>query len=207
VQERLPNEVWIERARALCDARGAALIFDEIKTGFRLAPGGYQMHSGITPDLAAFGKALANGFPLAAVCGRSDLMDAAPRTWISSTLASEATALAAAAAVLGLHASEEICPRLAEIGEQMRTAVETAVRASGIAGVTVDGIDPMWFLRFDDPAVEARFLRAAVAHGVLFKRGPYNFPALAHDEAALTEIEAGASNAFVTLQDEAAADR
>ena len=66
VVERMASPEWVARTRALCDANGAALIFDEMKTGFRLATGGYQELSGVTPDLATFGKALANGFPLAA---------------------------------------------------------------------------------------------------------------------------------------------
>src|SRR5688572_7183340 len=93
VIERLPSKAWIERARALCNDTGAALVFDEIKTGFRLAAGGYQHYADITPDLAAFGKAMANGFPISAVCGSAALMDAADKTWISSTLASDASAL------------------------------------------------------------------------------------------------------------------
>ncbi|MFI5310575.1 MAG: aminotransferase class III-fold pyridoxal phosphate-dependent enzyme [Gemmatimonadales bacterium] len=205
VVERLPSDEWIARARALCDARGAALIFDEVKTGFRLATGGFQQHSGVTPDLAAFGKALANGYPLSAVCGRAELMDALRKTWISSTLASEATALAAAIAVLEWHGGTEVCESLWSIGKEMREAVSRALKASGLEGVRIEGIDPMWFLRFDAPDVEARFLRGAVEHGALFKRGPYNFASLAHDEDAIADIEAAASNAFVAIQQERAA--
>ncbi|HVT40126.1 MAG TPA: aminotransferase class III-fold pyridoxal phosphate-dependent enzyme [Gemmatimonadaceae bacterium] len=206
VIERLPSEQWISRARELCDEHGAVLVFDEIKTGFRLATGGYQQYSGITPDLAAFGKAMANGFPLSAVCGRADLMDCARETWISSTLAGEATALAAAAAVLDWHRSVDVCEKLASIGKDMRDVVATALTASGVAGVTIEGIDPMWFLRFDSPGLESRFLAAAARHGALFKRGPYNFASLAHDDDAMRIIEAAASNAFVEIQDEPAAE-
>ena len=206
VIERHPSSAWLERARELCDTNGAALIFDEIKTGFRLATGGYQQSSGVTPDLATFGKALANGFPLSAVCGRADLMECARRTWISSTLASEGTALAAAVAVLEWHATSPVCERLAEIGKEMRRSVGTALAASGLVGVSIEGIDPMWFLRFESPRIESRFLTAAARHGALFKRGPYNFAALAHDDEALRDIEAAASNAFVDLQEQLAAD-
>lgn len=206
VVERLPSEEWIARARSLCDARGAALIFDEIKTGFRLATGGYQEVAKVTPDLAAFGKAMANGFPLSAVCGRAELMDALRKTWISSTLASEASALAAAIAVLDWHAEGDVCGGLAQAGADTREAVSSALKASGLAGVRIEGIDPMWFLRFDAPEVEARFLRSAAAHGALFKRGPYNFASLAHDDEAIREIEAAASNAFVALESERTAE-
>jgi glutamate-1-semialdehyde 2,1-aminomutase len=201
VIERMPSKEWVAAARRLCDDRGAALIFDEIKTGFRLATGGYQQYAEVTPDLAAFGKAMANGYPLAAVCGRAALMDAADKTWISSTLASETGALAAAAAVLGWHDRVDICGTLWTTGKEMRDAVGAAVKASGIAGVSVDGIDPMWFLRFDDTERETTFLQAAVRQGVLFKRGAYNFASMAHDEEALREIEAGASAAFVELRE------
>jgi glutamate-1-semialdehyde 2,1-aminomutase len=200
----LPSDGWIARARALCDARGAALIFDEMKTGFRLATGGFQEYAGVTPDLAAFGKAMANGYPLSAVCGRADLMDAARKTWISSTLAGEATALAAAVAVLEWHNREEVCPGLARVGKEMRDAVGVALKASGLAGVRIEGIDPMWLLRFDSPEVESWFLRSAAEHGALFKRGAYNFAALAHDDEAIRDIEAAASNAFVAIQEEQA---
>jgi glutamate-1-semialdehyde 2,1-aminomutase len=84
----------------------------------------------------------------------------------------------------------------------MRESVAVALKASGLGGVEIAGIDPMWFLRFESPALEARFVRHAVENGVLFKRGAYNFAALAHDDEALTEIEAGASNAFVAMQEE-----
>jgi len=199
VVERAATEAWLRRARELCDVSGAALIFDEIKTGFRVAPGGYQESCGVTPDLATFGKALANGFPLSAVVGHAALMDAARRTWISSTLASESSALAAALAVLDWHEEADICGTLGERGREMRAAIDRAITASGLTGVTTDGIDPMFLLKWDDPARESFFVRAAAREGVIIKRGAYNFAAIAHDDEALREIEAAASSALVTL--------
>lgn len=202
VVERMASPEWIARARALCDANGAALIFDEMKTGFRLATGGYQEMSGVTPDLATFGKALANGFPLAAVCGRAALMDSLKRTWVSSTLASEGSALAAALGVLDWHEEGNVCGELARIGADMRELVAVALKASGLSGISQHGIDPMWFMKFDTPAAEQRFVALAAEHGALFKRGAYNFAALAHDEDALVDIQAAASNAFVAMRQE-----
>jgi glutamate-1-semialdehyde aminotransferase len=206
VIERLPSEEWIAAARRLSDELGAVLIFDEIKTGFRMRPGGYQEYAAVTPDVATFGKAMANGFPIAAVVGRASVMDAASATWISSTLAGEATALAAVGAVLDWHEREKVCDSLWTIGKQMRDAVARAVAASGTEGVTVDGIDPMWLIRFDDLTRQRRFLELAVGEGVLFKRGAYNFSALAHgEEDVIVEIERAASSAFVTLLEESEA--
>jgi glutamate-1-semialdehyde aminotransferase len=199
VVEREPSTQWLARARALCDSAGAALIFDEVKTGFRVAPGGYQEICGVTPDLATFGKALANGYPVAAVVGRQSLMEAARRTWISSTLASESSALAAALAVLDWHDEADIPATLAETGREMRAAVDRAIEASGVTGVRTAGVDTMWLMRWEDPARESRFLLHAVREGVLFKRGAYNFAAIAHDEEAVREIEAAASAALVAV--------
>lgn len=200
VIERLPSPEWATTARRLCDELGAVLIFDEMKTGFRLATGGYQQAASVTPDLAAFGKAMAGGFPVAAVVGRRDVMQAASETWISSTLAGDAMALAAVGAVLEIYDQQDVCADLARIGASMRRAVSEAIMASGIAGVSAEGLDPMWFLRFDDAAVERRFLELAVAEGVLFKRGAYNYAALAHDEEEIVvEVERAASSALVQL--------
>jgi glutamate-1-semialdehyde 2,1-aminomutase len=201
VIEAMPSTDWIQRARDLATGGGGALIFDEIKTGFRLAPGGYQEVSGITPDLAAYGKALANGYPLSAVCGLAPLMQAAESTWISSTLAGETVALAAARAVLAIHGEEKVCEKLAKIGGNMRIAVGNALRAGKLDGISIAGIDPMWFFRFESPELETRFLTAAAAQGVLFKRGPYNFAALAHDDETIHEIESATSNAIVAMRD------
>ncbi len=202
VIERLPSVEWIAGARHACDESGAVLIFDEVKTGFRLKTGGYQELVEITPDLAVFGKALANGYPLSAVVGRESVMRAASDTWISSTLASETVALAAARAVIEWHARAEVCESLGEIGAEMRGAVDRAIAASRIEGVRTDGLDQMWLIRFDAPARESRFIELAVEAGVLFKRGAYEFPSLAHDEEAIAEIESAASSALVRLRDE-----
>jgi glutamate-1-semialdehyde aminotransferase len=203
--ERLASAEWMRAARRLCDRTGAVLVFDEIKTGFRLRTGGFQAMSEVVPDLAAFAKAMSNGFPLSAVVGRRAVMDAARGAWISSTLASESTALAAAAAVLDRHAAEDVCAALWRTGDSMRSVVDAARVASGAAGVSVDGAGPMWMLRFDDAAQHARFLHASRESGVLFKRGAYNFAALAHANDHVLAIGRAARAGFdavATMQQE-----
>jgi glutamate-1-semialdehyde aminotransferase len=206
VIERFPSTEWIAAARRLCDERGAVLIFDEMKTGFRVRTGGYQEYAGITPDIAVFGKALANGYPLSAIVGIERVMSAARSTWISSTLAGESVALAAAAAVLEWHERGEVCEALWETGDEMRRAVERAIAASRIEGVCVRGIPPMWLIDFGDEARRARFVQLALARGVLFKRGAYNFASVAHDEDAIAQLETAASEALVHLREEEMSD-
>lgn len=196
----IPSPEWGATARRLCDETGAVLIFDELKTGFRIAPGGYQEFASVMPDLAIFGKAMANGFPIAAVVGRAAIMEAAEKTWISSTLAGEGVGLAATAAVLDIYAEVDVCATLWRVGKQMRESVVAAVTASGVDGVQVTGIDPMWSLAFDDEGRQQRFLERAALEGVLFKRGAYNYAAMAHDDdEVLLEIERVASTALVEV--------
>jgi hypothetical protein len=104
-------------------------------------------------------------------------------------LAGEATALAAVAGVLEWHEKQDVCDTLWRTGEEMMGAVRRAIAASDVRGVSVDGIAPMWLLRFDDPARESRFLELALEQDVLFKRGAYNYAAIAHDEETVVEIE------------------
>ncbi|MDF1503490.1 aminotransferase class III-fold pyridoxal phosphate-dependent enzyme [Roseisolibacter sp. H3M3-2] len=204
VVERLPSVAWLRAARRLCDRAGAVLIFDEVKTGCRLHAGGFQATADageVLPDVATFGKALANGWPLSAVVGRRAVMDAARRAWVSSTLASEATALAAAHAVLDRHAEIDVCARLRLHGESLQALVAEARDAAGAADVALAGIPAMWFLRFGPDAErgarrEARFLDAARAAGVLFKRGAYNYPTLAHDASVDGVVAAAARAGF-----------
>ncbi len=71
----LPRREFLQALRDLCTQYGVVLIFDEVITGFRHAVGGYQSIAGVTPDLATFAKAMANGYPIAALAGRADFMD------------------------------------------------------------------------------------------------------------------------------------
>jgi glutamate-1-semialdehyde aminotransferase len=183
VVERAPARAWLEAARGLATDRGAVLVFDEMKTAFRLGRGGAAERWGVRPDLATLGKALANGLPLAAVVGRADLMARLKDTWVSSTLATEFVSLAAARAVLDVWDRTDVAGHIARVGGTMLQRLSGEGRA---AGCEVSGIPEMWFLRFADAGVERRFLLACVGHGVLMKRGPYNFPSLAHGEAEVT---------------------
>lgn len=178
--DRKPREAWLHAARAVAADVGALLIFDEVKTAFRLARGGAAQAWGVTPDLAVLGKAMANGFPLAAVAGRAELMARMRETWISSTLATEYVSLAAAAAVLDVWEREDVARHIDRVGGALFRALDQLVRGSAM--VRLCGIGPMQFLRFADPGVERRFLLACVSRGLLLKRGAYNFPSLAHGE-------------------------
>jgi glutamate-1-semialdehyde 2,1-aminomutase len=202
VIEREPDPDWLRLARELCDRSGAALVLDEVKTGFRMSSGGYQQRVGITPDLAVFGKAMANGFPLAAVVGRARVMAALSGTWVSSTLASETTALAAATPVLDRHASEDVCGTLAAHGAAMRKGIERAIARSNAHDVHTAGVSEMWLVRFGSESRAGEFVRRALDEGVLFKRGAYNFASLVHRTPEVEVIEHAAYSVLSRLSEE-----
>lgn len=184
VVEREPPKAWLAATRDLTRAHHAVLIFDEIKTAFRVARGGAAERWGVAPDLGVLGKAMANGAPLAAVVGRADLMARVRDTWISSTLATEFTALAAAAAVLDVWDSEDVAAHLRRTGKALIDGLPAGPW-------TVAGMPEMSMLRFTDEDAERRFLAAVRERGVLLKRGAYNFPSLAHGDAEVrTTLEA-----------------
>lgn len=181
------DPAWLFELRSSCDAVGAMLIFDEVKTGFRFHRGGAQALLGITPDLAAIGKALANGYPLAAAVGKADVMAAADRSWISSTLATELTALAAAHAVLDQHAARDVCGELHATGHALRAEL-ARVAASADSLVSTSGHDTMFIIRWPDDETMDRKLALLRQAGVLAKRGPYQFPTCAMSLADISAI-------------------
>lgn len=179
---------WLQAARRLADQQQAVLIFDEVKTAFRVRTGGVQALTGVMPDLTAIGKALANGFPLAAVVGRAPVMDDVMRTWISSTAAAETTGLAAANAVLAWHDRLDVCDRMATAGGVLQEIVGSALNEAPWVGVQVDGPPMMWRLTADVPEQLDALVAAAAREGVLLKRGAYQFGAVAHDDEALDQV-------------------
>lgn len=184
----LASAEWLQAARTLCDTYGTVLIFDEVKTAFRVRTGGVQALYGIEPDLTTLGKAMANGYPLSALVGRAAVMHAVTQTWISSTAAAENTGLAAANAVLDHHDRMDVCCRLAEIGSAMKHAVTQALATAPDLGIRAEGEPVMWRLVADNPIDLDALVANATRHGVLLKRGAYQFAALAHDDEAIREV-------------------
>ncbi len=191
--EREPPAEWLDAADDLTELQGALLIFDEIKTGFRVDRGGAAVRWDMTPDLAVLGKAMANGAPLAAVVGSAERMSYVRQTWVSSTLAAESVALAAHAAVMDVWDQQDVAAHIRAIG----TAVLEALPPGPW---DVVGIPEMWFLRFHKADLERQFVLGCVERGVLLKRGAYNFPSLAHTEADVALTARVAQQALDALQ-------
>lgn len=182
---REPTAAWLEVLRTETERHGALMIVDEIKTACRLAIGGGTERYALRPDLVVLGKAIANGFPLAAVGGRRDVMAGVNRTWISSTLATESVSLAAARATLAVVQRDGIPGRLGTLGGRLLAGLGMLAQRhpEQIAGVA--GVPEMCFLQFRDESASKALARGAADRGVLFKRSAYNFVSAAHDAAVI----------------------
>ena len=180
-----PSREWLEALRAETERTGAVLVFDEIKTAFRLAVGGAAERYGVRPDLTVLGKALANGFPLAVVGGRADLMAGATRTWISSTLATEGVALAAARATLDVFEREDVCGHLHRVGTRLLHGLHALQHRHPDVITGVGGVAEMCFLHYATEELSRAVALGAAKRGLLFKRTAYNFVSLAHDEGTI----------------------
>lgn len=185
VIDEAPGREWLETLREETRRVGALLIFDEIKTAFRVGPAGAAGRWGGEPDLLVLGKALANGYPLAAVGGPSRVMRHVSDTWISSTMATEFVSFAAARATLRVSREQRVPEHLARTGTRlMEGLARLAARfPDRIAGV--GGIPEMCYLRYHDEEFSQRVAQGSARKGLLFKRNAYNFVSLAHDEAIL----------------------
>jgi glutamate-1-semialdehyde 2,1-aminomutase len=198
----LPEPGFLEGLRDICTADGALLIFDEVMTGFRLAPGGAQEIYGITPDLTAMGKVIGGGLPVGAFGGKAALMDRLSPdgpVYQAGTLSGNPVAMAAGLAQLGELIRTGGWSRLEEIG----AAFEDRVRAA-IAGkpLTFHRIGSMFCLYFGEGPIRnlaeakrcdtkrfATFFHACLERGVYFAPSQFEagFLSLAHTEADMAE--------------------
>jgi len=199
-----PAPGFLEGLRAECDRVGALLIFDEVITGFRVARGGAQELTGVTPDLSAFGKVIGGGLPVGAFGGRADVMDElAPigPVYQAGTLSGNPLATAAGLAALSLL-DDDAYALMASRADCLAGAFASALTGAGIT-VQVPRWGTLVGLFFGatpphdydsacttDEARYARFFHALLDEGVAIAPGAYEvmFPGLAHDDAVLTAI-------------------
>ena len=212
------TQAYLEALRVLTGELGIVLVFDELLTGFRLAPGGARETYGIQPDLTLYGKALGNGFPIAAVEGRPELLDLTdPATGGTvsyvGTFNGHAISVAAAVASLQLLRDGSAQTRLRELTARLQTglrrlgetyAVDVVPAGGGghfqpyfTAGPVVDYRSALT----SSPEHYAAFARACAARGILIAEKPLLHSALstAHTEGHVDEILDAAEAAFVEI--------
>ena len=210
-----PEDGFLKGLRAECDRTGALLVFDEVITGFRVAEGGAQERTGITPDLTTFGKVIGGGLNIGAYGGRRDVMQqVAPLGGVyqAGTLSGNPLATAAGLAALDLldPAAYAI---LTSTAERLAAGLRAAFEQAGVAAVVpqVDSLVGLFFCpeaptdyptaQRTDTARYAAFFHAMLERGVALAPGAYEvmFPGLAHTPAVVDEVVAAATDAAASL--------
>ncbi len=141
----LPEPDFLEHLRKLCDEYGIVLIFDEVKTGFRIANGGAQEYFGVRADLVTYAKAMGNGFPIAAIGGKEEVMMTVQpgATAHGGTYSGNVAGAAAADAVLAILETEPVIETIWQRGEALMKGIDGILRDAGIPHV-VTGLPPIF---------------------------------------------------------------
>lgn len=145
-----PAPGYLETVRDLCSRHGIVLIFDEVITGFRLALGGAQSYFGVTPDLATFGKAIANGFPIACLAGRRELLELIASLQVNHSGTYNGNVMVTAAAQTTICELERLdYERIHQLGETLMNGLRELAAKYG-RPVLIQGLGPVFHLAFTE---------------------------------------------------------
>lgn len=200
----LPDSAWLRALREHCDRAGTLLISDDVRAGFRLDLRGSHAVFGYRPDLVCFSKALANGWPIAAVTGTEALREAAGNVFAAGTFWNAGSAMAGAIANLRTMRKEDAIGRMRASGEKLQTGLHALGELHGVPlqvtgpaampHVTVDGDDEYLWMR--------RFAVNLVAEGCFVHPTHNWFVSAAHGDDVIEEFLACAGRAMVRTQEE-----
>jgi glutamate-1-semialdehyde 2,1-aminomutase len=202
MREREPAPDFLQAVRRIADEINAVLVFDEITSGFRINTGGAHMTLGVRPDVAVFAKAMSNGFPMAAVIGTRDVMEAAQSTFISSTSWTDRIGPAAAIATIRKFARCNVSSHLCRIGGRVQEGWKSlAVQAK--LPIQVGGMLPLGHFSFDMPeplVPQTVFTALMLERG--FLAGKAFYATFSHTDEHVDRYLAAVAEVFGIIADE-----
>jgi len=196
-----PEPGYLEKVKEITHRHGALLIFDEICSGFHFGLGGAQKLFGVTPDLATFGKAMGNGWPISCIVGRREVMKIFEEAFVSFTFAGDVSAMAAAMKVLDILETGDAYARMTAAGTKLFDGARVMAAAEGLDDVfRLKGHQHWPLFSFvddkgvDDPATRALWVQEVTRRGVLILT-TFNVCA-ALDESSTTKVLSAFAHAF-----------
>lgn len=188
-----PQQDFLDAVARLTRQHGALLVFDETITGFRYANGGAQECFGVTPDLATFGKGLANGYPVSAVAGRREFMKQMEEIFFSFTFGGETLSLAASAATLDKLRRENVCAQLRTQGTKLLNGLNQRIATHGVSDFVSTAGHPSWsFLILSDTPKVSQWELKTLLLQEFFARGILSFGThninFAHSDADIDRL-------------------
>lgn len=196
-----PDPGFLQGAVDLAHEHGALVVFDEMRSGFRVALGGAQELFGVQADLATFSKAMANGWAVSALTGRAEVMAMVGRTHISSTFYSNTVAMAAAVATMDQLADGTVLDKVRRLGVRLQSGLNELIRRHGVPA-EVRGVPQMPFLTFSHPdpgrarLMQDTFFTHTTRRGVLLHPTHHWFICAATTDADLDHTLAACDEAF-----------
>lgn len=198
VAQELPDPAYARRARELCDDRGALLVVDNVRGGFRLSRDCSWAAIGVVPDLSSWGKGLANGHALSALVGSDKARDAAASIFVTGSFWMQAAPMAASLVALRLIRETDYLEHTIRLGDMLRAGLQEAADRHGF-GFTQSGPSQMPMMLFeDDPDLRLglAWTSAAIDRGVYFHPAHNMFLCAAMDDADIEEAVAAGDAAF-----------
>jgi glutamate-1-semialdehyde aminotransferase len=197
----LPSGPYLEHVQEVAARLGAVTVFDEITSGFRVAVGGAHLTAGVAPDLAVFAKGMSNGYPMGAIIGRRGVMEAAQRTFISSTYWTERIGPVAALETIRKMQDSAVPAHLAAMGTRMRNGWEELAGRHRI-NLATRGIPHLPAFTFQygsqSQAVRTLYTQTMLDQGFLAAGAFY--PSLAHTPAHVEAALEASDRAFGVLR-------
>jgi len=167
-----PKDNFLEKVKELAHKNNALLIFDEMITGFRYSMGGAQELFGVTPDLATFGKGMANGYPLSVVVGSNEIMQKMEDIFFSGTFGGETLSLAAANSVIDKYKKYDVTGHFKEIGSYLIKQLQKLIDSEDLGDIFSIAGHPSWnFLQIKQQDSYTTFEIKTLFLQEVFKRG------------------------------------
>ena len=196
-----PQPGFLEGVKALADDIGTVFIIDEISAAFRMNSGGAHLLFGIEPDMAIFSKALGNGYPIAAIIGKGQVMEAAQSTFISSTMWTERIGPAAALATIKKHKAVDAGKHLMIIGKQVQDGWARLAKKNGL-NINIGGIPPLSHFSFEyDNALTMKALFVQLMLDLGFLASTLFYAMYAHKTEHVEQYLQAVDEVFATISD------
>ncbi|MDE2223441.1 MAG: aminotransferase class III-fold pyridoxal phosphate-dependent enzyme [Candidatus Omnitrophica bacterium] len=195
-----PSLGFLEGVRKIATKIGAVLIFDEVTSGFRMNFGGIHLIQKVEPDMAIFGKALGNGFPISAIIGRKQVMLAAQESFISSTFWTERIGFVAALAVLKKMEKYKVQKSLVQYGEQINKGWKNLADKHGL-DIEISGIPPLTHITFkasDALAIQTFYTQEMLSKGYLLGAAVYT--TFAYSDSIIAKFISDSDDVFGAIK-------
>jgi glutamate-1-semialdehyde aminotransferase len=201
VRHQKPTLDFLEHVKTVADEIGAVLIFDEITTGWRMTVGGVHKLYGVDPDIVVYAKAMSNGYPMAAIVGKNEVLDSAKNSFISSTYWTERIGPVASIATINKIRDRDVPTHLCKIGNLISDGWQTLAKEHSLE-IAVVGIPPLTTFTFNhgvqDRALHTLFTQLMLDGGFLASKSVY--VSLSHTEPLVNDYLENVDEAFGTIE-------